>query len=50
MTLFETLMFLITHGKTDGLSTKIEALYEGNRLNQEEYDTLMGILESLYSN
>lgn len=40
MTLFDTLMFLISKGKTEGLSIKIEKLYNGNKLTQDEYETL----------
>ena len=40
MTLFETLMFLISRGKTEGLITKIEALFVGNRLTEDEYKIL----------
>lgn len=44
MTLFETLMFLISRGKTEGLITKTEALFVGNRLTEDEYETLMAAL------
>lgn len=45
MSLFETLKLLIIRGKTDGLSAKIESLYKGGKLTQEEYETLMALLE-----
>ena len=44
MSLFETLMFLITRGKTDGLAAKAEKLYTGGKLTEEEYKTLTEML------
>lgn len=44
MSLFETLMFLITRGKTDGLADKIDKLHVGGKLTDEEYEKLMELL------
>ena len=44
MTLFETLMFLITRGKTDGLAEKADKLYAGGKLTEEEYEALTALL------
>lgn len=44
MTLFETLQFLISKNKTEGLLTKIETLYMGNKLTEKEYETLINAL------
>lgn len=46
MNLFESLKFLIDRGKTDGLSAKVETLYTGGKLTQEEHETLTALLKT----
>lgn len=47
MTLFDTIMFLISHRKTNNLLNKIEILFNNNKLTEEEYNTLIQYLNNL---
>lgn len=44
MTLFDTLNFLIDKGRTEGLEDKINRLHNANKLTDEEYETLISML------
>lgn len=41
---YKLVMRLIAIGKTDGLADKVDIYYANNRLTDEEYEEIMGIL------
>jgi len=43
--LHDVLMRMVSSGNTDGLREKIDVFYAADRLTQEEYTKLTGMLE-----
>lgn len=43
--LFRTLKRMIERGNLDGLEEKIDVFYAADKLNDDEYKTLSGLLE-----
>lgn len=44
MSLFDTIMFLISKGKTENLLNKVEIFYNNDKLTKEEYDIIINFL------